>query len=205
VFNFEDHNIRSSLKGVPSVVLNVAGNNFPHKSCPCTFSVEVTGCPLHSETYDLVVVVQNSVHPSSSSRLVSAWRRLRSRDSDTNDHPVTWKKTISRYHFGLPSGMDSSPPIPQPTLISILRHSSNCEFTLESSYAVCWNGHRRHRTRQQECHSGRLDVQRLHGAGPSSVVALSVPCLDVADGVEVSNTGAIMVRSDSSIRVLYYL
>ncbi|KAF8190968.1 hypothetical protein K438DRAFT_2018423 [Mycena galopus ATCC 62051] len=49
-FNFNDHNIRSSLKGVPSVVLNVAGNN---KTSPCTISVEVIGCPVHSETYDL--------------------------------------------------------------------------------------------------------------------------------------------------------
>ncbi|KAJ7093580.1 hypothetical protein C8R44DRAFT_815373 [Mycena epipterygia] len=205
-FNFDDPNIRSSLKGVPSVVLNVPGNNLPDKVSLCTFSVEVTACPVHSETYDLVVVVQNSVHPSSSSsRLVSAWRRLRSRDSDLNDRPITWKKTMFRYHFGLSSGKDSSPPIPQPTLISILRHSTDCEFTLESSYAVCWNGHPRHLTRQQECHSGKLDVQRLREAGPSSIVGLSVPCLDVAKGVEVSNTGAIMVRSDSDIRVLYYL
>jgi hypothetical protein len=32
----------------------------------------VTRCPVHGEMYDLVVVVQNPVHPSSSSRLVSA-------------------------------------------------------------------------------------------------------------------------------------
>ncbi|KAJ7912205.1 hypothetical protein B0H13DRAFT_2660227 [Mycena leptocephala] len=51
-FDFDNRNIRSSLKGVPSVVLNVAGNN---KTSPCTISVEVIGCPVHSETYDLVV------------------------------------------------------------------------------------------------------------------------------------------------------
>ncbi|KAJ6489736.1 hypothetical protein C8R45DRAFT_991692 [Mycena sanguinolenta] len=209
-FLFEDSNIRSSLEGVPSVVLNVTGNA-GIQSSPCTFSVEVTQCPVHSETYDLVVVVQNSVRPSSASRLVSAWRRLRSRDNDTDERPIVWKKTISRYHFGLSSETDSSPPIPQPTLISILRHSIDCEFTLESRYAVCWNGHRRHRNgygqhrpRQQECHSGRLEIQRLHQAEPN-IVALSVPCLDVAQDVEVSNTGAIMVRSDSDIRVFYYL
>ncbi|KAJ7018010.1 hypothetical protein C8F04DRAFT_1243590, partial [Mycena alexandri] len=100
-FNFNDHNIRSSLKGVPSVVLNVAGNN---KNSPCTISVEAIGCRVHSETYDLVVVVQNSVHQSSSSRLASAWRRLRSRDDATNDRPANWNKMISRYHFGLSSG-----------------------------------------------------------------------------------------------------
>jgi hypothetical protein len=100
-FNF--HNC-SSLKGMPSVVLNVAGNNIPDKTSPSTISVEVTGCPVHSETYDLVVVLQNSVRPLSSSRLVSAGRRLRFHDSDTNDRPVIWKNTISGYHFELSSG-----------------------------------------------------------------------------------------------------
>ncbi|KAJ7093594.1 hypothetical protein C8R44DRAFT_989974 [Mycena epipterygia] len=52
-FNFDDPNIRSSLKGVPSVVLNVPGNNLPDKVSLCTFSVEVTGCPVHSETSSL--------------------------------------------------------------------------------------------------------------------------------------------------------
>jgi hypothetical protein len=178
----------------------------------------VIGCPVHSETYDLVVVVQNSVHQSSSSRLVSAWRRLRSRDDATNDRPLIWKKTISRYHFGLSSGTDSSSLIPQPTLVSILRHSTNCPFALDNpywasplrnSYAVCWNGHRRHRDRYPdcypECHSGGVDIQRLHEAGTSCVVTLSVPDLDVADDVEVSNTGAIMIHSDSGIRLFYYL
>ncbi|KAJ7916914.1 hypothetical protein B0H13DRAFT_2269697 [Mycena leptocephala] len=208
-FDFDN---RSSLKGVPSVVLNVTGNNISDKISPCTISVEVTGCPVHSEMCDLVVVVQNSVRPSSSSRLVSAWRRLRSCDSDTNDRPAIWKQTVSRYHFGLSSGIDS-PPIPQPTLISILRHTTNCSFahgrqygpyTLGNSYAVCWNGHR-HCSGQQECHSGRLDVRRLYQTGTSSVVTLSVPDLDVAEDVRVSNTGAIMVHSDSGVRILYYL
>ncbi|KAJ7199449.1 hypothetical protein GGX14DRAFT_401394 [Mycena pura] len=204
-FNFHDHNIRSSLKGVPSVVLNVLGNN---KTSPCTISVEVIGCPVHSETYDLVVVVQNPVYQSSSSRLASAWRRLRSRD-DARNRPTNWNKTISRYHFGLSSGTDSSSLIPQPTLVSILRHSTNCPFALDNpywatplwnSYTVCWNGHRRHRGHggdedcYPECHSGRVDVQRLHEAGTSSVVTLSVPDLDGANDVKVSNTGAIMMR-----------
>jgi phospholipase/lecithinase/hemolysin len=50
-----------------------------------------------------------------------------------------------------------------------------------------------------------VDVQRLHKAGTSSVVPLSVPDLDIAKTVQVSNTGAIMVQSESGIRVLYYL
>ncbi|KAJ7835438.1 hypothetical protein B0H14DRAFT_2796197 [Mycena olivaceomarginata] len=208
-------NNRSSLKGVPSVVLNVAGNNIPDKISPCTISVEVTGCPVHGEMYDLVVVVQNHVRPSSSSHLVSAWRRIRSRDSDANNRPAIWKKTISRYHFRLSSGTDPLPLISEPTLVSILRHSTNCPFALDdpywasplwNSYAVCWKGHRRHRYHGHPgCHSGRVDVQKLHEVGTSSVVPLSVPDLDGAKDVEVSNTGAIMVHSDSGVRVFYYL
>jgi phospholipase/lecithinase/hemolysin len=50
-----------------------------------------------------------------------------------------------------------------------------------------------------------VDVQRLHEAGTSNVVPLFVPDLDIAKNVQVSNTGAIMVHSDSGVRVFYYL
>jgi hypothetical protein len=50
-----------------------------------------------------------------------------------------------------------------------------------------------------------VDIQKLHEVGTSSVVPLSVPDLDGAKDVEVSNTGAIMVHSDSGVRVFYYL
>jgi hypothetical protein len=50
-----------------------------------------------------------------------------------------------------------------------------------------------------------VDLQKLHEAGTSGVVPLSVPDLNGAKDVEVSNTGAIMVHDDSGIRVFYYL
>ncbi|KAJ7240678.1 hypothetical protein C8J57DRAFT_1527347 [Mycena rebaudengoi] len=197
----------SSLKGVASVVLQVAGNNVPAQVDPCAFWIQVTECPVHAETYDLAVVVQNSVR-TPTSRLASAWRRIRPRHrTDANDQSRIWKKTVSRYHMVLSAnpnaGPDSSQVLPQPALVSIRRHSANCAFTPGSRYAVCWDGRERCRG-QPGCHSGQLEVQRLHEAGTNGPLVLSVPDLDTAKDVQVSDTGAIMVRSESDVRIFYF-
>ncbi|KAJ7688913.1 hypothetical protein B0H14DRAFT_3051753 [Mycena olivaceomarginata] len=171
-----DH--RSDLRGIPSFSFNAVGNDGirvdPY------IKMFLSESPVHEATYELVVMVVDNL-PNPPTSLLG---RIRNRLSKKHAPSDIWRKTVSRYNIRLPVATASPPNLPQPTLISVLRHTTFCPFADGPLYIV---------------------VYRLDKLGMGYPLMLPVDDMNIPLQVKISDRGAVMAYFESRVVVSYYL